>query len=193
MLNRVIAFSVTKAVPKTVLFETDKHEYQLLRPHHSDAIINFVTETFVNANPVLVGYAKTRPHMAQELKRGLDIFGARYIEDCTTNDLSIVTVDKKSDEVLGVALLKDYSVFKPLTALEQQNDLLKNYTVLDKVLWNQVDHPIKACRTQKGKIFYMMAIAIDQKLRGEGSGSTMMKLIDEQARKNDFKYLYSIC
>ena len=127
--------------------------------------------------------------MAQELRRGLDIFGARYIEDCTTNNLSIVTIDKKTDEILGVGLLKDYSVFKPLTPLEQQNDLLRNYAVLDKVLWDQVNHPVKACRTIKGKIFYMMAIGIDKKLRGFGSGSTFMRLIDEQAKNNNFQIL----
>lgn len=162
--------------------------YDVVRPTHRQQVLEVLTRAFVN-EPSTAGQSIGRPSEAQ-WRRFTDL----YMDECTTNGLSIVALDGRT--VAGAFINRDFlrspdpRIFKFVDDPSPFGPVAKALEIIDEAWFAK--HP-EIHRTQTGRVADLWMVGVHPDYRGHGIASRLVRLSLQQVAQAGFEYAVIEC
>ncbi len=165
--------------------------YNVLNPDHRQGVLEVLTRAFVN-EPSTAGQSIGRPGYAQ-WRRFTDL----YMDECSTNGLSIVALDGRDGETVAGAFINrdflrppDPRFLEFIDGSSPFGPIAKALEIIDEAWFAQ--HP-EIQRTQTGRVVDLWMVGVDPEYRGRGIASKLARLSLDRVAQAGFEYAVIEC
>jgi len=179
------------AAPRLSSMESAGIAYGCVTPVHRQGVLDVLTRAFVN-EPSTAGQSIGRPSYAQ-WRRFTDL----YMDECTTNGLSVVALDGRDGEtVAGAFINRDFLTPPDPRFLEFLDDpspfgpIARALEIIDEAWFAR--HP-EIPRTQAGRVADLWMVGVHPRYRGLGIAAELARRSLDRVARAGFEYAIVEC